>query len=112
MVVVTDEPVKYQGVAIPGDQVTVLHRDRLDKKVLADLGACKGEVIDRPGEAGGWTDVKPAEPPPDTDGDLLPDKWESDRRGLDPAQANDPWQPNARGVPAVEAWLAALAGDE
>nr|WP_145548833.1 indolepyruvate ferredoxin oxidoreductase family protein [Variovorax boronicumulans] len=31
VVVVTDEPEKYQGVAIPGDQVTVHHRDRLDE---------------------------------------------------------------------------------
>lgn len=113
---VTPLPVTDLLVLLPPRAGDVLpgggHRDRLDKKVLADLAACKGEVIDRPGEAGGWTDVKPAEPPADTDGDLLPDKWESDRRGLDPAQANDPWQPNARGVPAVEAWLAALAGDE
>ena len=96
------------GDVLPGGR----HRDRLDKKVLADLGACKGEVIDRPGEAGGWTELKPAEPPADTDGDLLPDKWEADRADLDPARADDPWKPNARGVPAVEAWLAALAGDE
>ncbi len=30
VVVVTDEPEKYQGVAIPGDRVTVHHRDELD----------------------------------------------------------------------------------
>jgi indolepyruvate ferredoxin oxidoreductase len=30
VVVVTDEPEKYQGVAIPGEQVTVHHRDQLD----------------------------------------------------------------------------------
>ena len=31
VVVVTDEPEKYQGVAIPGDHVTVHHRDQLDE---------------------------------------------------------------------------------
>ncbi len=31
VVVVTDEPEKYQGVNIPGDHVQVLHRDKLDE---------------------------------------------------------------------------------
>lgn len=95
------------GDVLPGGG----HRDRLDSKVLTDLAACKGQVIDRPRQAGGWTDLKPAAPPADGDGDLLPDEWEAGQPDLDPARADDPWQPDAQGVPAVERWLASLAGD-
>ncbi|MBA4490845.1 hypothetical protein [Paracoccus sp. S1E-3] len=96
------------GDVLPGGG----HRDRLDRKVLEDIATCKGRVINQPGDVGGWTELQPAAPPADTDGDLLPDDWEAGRPGLDPARPDDPWQPDAQGVPAIEAWLAALAGDE
>ncbi|NHF73091.1 pectate lyase family protein [Paracoccus xiamenensis] len=95
------------GDVLPGGG----HRDRLDRKVLAELDDCKGQVIDRARDAGGWPKLDPVEPPVDTDGDLLPDEWEAGRPGLDPTRPDDPWQPDSQGMAAVETWLAQLAGD-
>lgn len=113
---VTPMPASQVLAALPPRAGDVLpggaHRDRLDRKVLADLADCKGQVIDRPKQAGGWTDLKPADPPADSDGDLLPDAWEAKHSGLDPAQPDDPWRDaNGDGLGTVENWLAELAGD-
>lgn len=94
------------GDVLPGGG----HRDALDDRVLADLGACAGRIIDDPDEVGGWPDPDPGLAPLDRDGDLLPDLWEA-ANGLDPGAATDPWTPTGAGAPAAAAWLAELAGD-
>lgn len=87
------------------------HRDRLDRMVLDDLGACQGRVINDPEEVGGWPDIARGEPPQDRDGDLLPDLWEA-ANGLDPDTPDDPWaDPDGDGRATVAVWLAELAGD-
>ena len=96
------------GDVLPGGG----HRDALDRRVLNDLARCEGRVIDQPDQAGGWPPIAPAPPPPDQDGDLLPDDFERSHPGLRPDRADNPWaDPDGDGVPAVEAWLAGLAGD-
>lgn len=87
------------------------HRDQLDQLVLDDLKNCAGHVIDDPAEVGGWPVTASGTPPPDRDGDLLPDLWEA-ANGLDPDRPDDPWaDPDGNGRPTVADWLAELAGD-
>lgn len=87
------------------------HRDALDRRVIDDLQACAGRVIDRPDEVGGWPVIDPAEAPLDADGDLMPDLWEA-AHGLNPAAKDDPWgDADGDGMPNAAAWLAELAGD-
>lgn len=88
------------------------HRDALDWRVLDDLANCRGVVIDRPDQAGGWPTISSVPAPADRDKDLLPDTFEASHPGLNPNVANDPWiDPDGDGLSAVETWLAGLAGD-
>lgn len=88
------------------------HRDALDARAIADIRDCTGEVIDKTAEVGGWPDIAASPPPVDTDGDGLPDAYETTRPMLDPARADDPWalDPDT-GLSHAETWLAELAGD-
>ena len=72
--------------------------DRLDARVVADVRRCSGRVIDRAAQVGGWPEQAVLPPPPDTDGDGMPDAWEA-RRGLDPHDAKDAWTPLETGLP-------------
>lgn len=85
--------------------------DRLDAMVIDDLRLCRGHVIDRVEQVGGWAALSPAPPRADADGDGLEDGWEA-ARGLDPRHKNDTWAiDRITGYPLIEAYLAELAGD-
>ncbi len=89
--------------------------DSLDETVIEDVRNCTGEVIDRVEQVGGWPEISAGDlsAVKDSDGDGLPDAWEQTRDGLDPTQADDPWDIDAvSGMSYVETWLAAMAGDE
>jgi len=91
-------------------------RDPVDLRVLgevADGTATCGDhgIIDRPSEAGGWPNLASTPPPPDGDGDGMPDAWEAGR-GLNP---HDPEDRNGHEIDAdstnIEVYLNELAGD-
>lgn len=63
-------------------------RDGVDKRVVSDVLASKGRIIDDEMSVGGWPDLEPGEPRPDGDGDGMPDQWEISH-GLDPADPDD-----------------------
>jgi pectate lyase len=122
---VSDDPQKPMSVvAQPADQVLDLVShiagdrltdrrppDRLDTMVIKHLRRCRGRVIDRVEQVGGWAELPLAPRRIDTDGDGLEDGWEA-ARGLDPSRSDDPWAIDARtGYPRIEAYLAELAGD-
>lgn len=86
------------------------HRDGLDRRVLADLAGCQGDVIDSPTQVDGWPAIPAAAAPADRDRDHFPDAWEASQPGMDPTRADNPWK-TLGGIPAIEAWLATLAGD-
>ncbi|WP_299147643.1 hypothetical protein [uncultured Tateyamaria sp.] len=108
---VVDHVLAHAGDRIAGTR----DLDPLDARVAADVIACTGQVIDDVTQVGGWPDLATIRDPAqvrDTDGDGLPDTWETGRDDLDPGAANDPWAHDAwTGLSFVESWLAELADD-
>ena len=76
-----------------------LFRDAVDKRAVDDTRAGKATImnggngstngyIDTPSAAGGWPELPSGEAPEDTDGDGMPNAWETEK-GLNPASAAD-----------------------
>ena len=67
-----------------------------------------GVIIDSQAEVGGWPDLEPGTPWIDTDGDGMPDDWET-ARGLDPADpADGSADRDGDGHTHLEDWLNSL----
>ncbi|MBX3180337.1 MAG: pectate lyase [Candidatus Hydrogenedentes bacterium] len=73
-------------------------RDAIDRRLVEEVrqgtatyggtrGAATG-IIDSPEDVGGWPVLRSLPPPSDTDGDGMPDWWETEH-GLDPGDSND-----------------------
>ena len=65
-----------------------LSRDAADARIVADVRARTGTIIDDVSETPGWPRLASSPPPHDSDGDGMPDDWE-ESAGLDPADAGD-----------------------
>lgn len=64
------------------------NRDTLDARIVSELAARIGDIIDHPSEVGGWPVMASGTPYADADGDGMPDPWET-TYGLNPANASD-----------------------
>jgi hypothetical protein len=51
-------------------------RDAVDERVVRDVEKGTGGLIDDPSEVGGWPELDPGDPYPDTDHDGMADSWE------------------------------------
>jgi hypothetical protein len=65
-----------------------LSRDAADSRIVADVRARTGTIIDDVSETPGWPQLASSPPPRDSDGDGMSDDWE-ESAGLDPADAGD-----------------------
>lgn len=77
--------------------------DAIDQRVVGEVRAGAGRIIDTVAEVGGWEALAgwaPGAPPADADGDGMPDAWER-ARGLDPADPADA----ARQAPSGYTWV-------
>lgn len=63
-------------------------RDALDERIVNDVKNGTGKLIDKPEDAGGWPELNGDETIEDTDGDHIPDAWET-KYGLDPNDRAD-----------------------
>lgn len=63
-------------------------RDAVDRRLVEHVRARGGKIIDSQNEVGGWPRYRAAQPPPDADGDGMPDAWEK-ARGLNARDASD-----------------------
>jgi pectate lyase len=63
-------------------------RDAVDARIVSEVQNGTGRIINSPSEVGGYPTYRNGTPPVDTDGDGMPDTWES-ARGLDPNNAAD-----------------------
>jgi len=63
-------------------------RDAVDKRLIDDVKARRGELIDSQDQVGGWPVLKSAPAPKDADLDGMPDTWERKNK-LDPRNPED-----------------------
>jgi len=79
-------------------------RDRADRRVVRDVEAGTGGLIDSQSEVDGWGDLDPGEAPDDGDRDGMPDNWERDH-GSDPARADHNGDVDGDGYTNLENYL-------
>ena len=63
-------------------------RDPVDARLVGHVRTRAGKLIDSQTEVGGWPELKSGTVPVDTDGDGIPDAWETSH-GLNPRNAAD-----------------------
>ena len=51
-------------------------RDAVDARIVNEVRRRNGSIIDSQSQVGGWPELKSTTPPPDIDGDGMPDRWE------------------------------------
>jgi pectate lyase len=76
-----EQVIKYAGAVTP-------KRDTVDQRVIYSVINKTGQIIDSQRDVGGWPHYAGGEPPPDRDGDGMPDEWER-AQGLNPNDAAD-----------------------
>jgi pectin methylesterase-like acyl-CoA thioesterase len=65
-----------------------LARDSVDTRIVTEVRGDSGAQINSQNEVGGWPALNSTSAPADTDGDGIPDEWESEH-GLNPTDAAD-----------------------
>lgn len=65
-----------------------LVRDAVDERFITDVRQRRGKLINSQTEVGGWPELKSGPAPLDSDGDGMPDAWET-AQGLNPGDASD-----------------------
>jgi pectate lyase len=85
-----------------------LVRDAVDLRLISDFHQRKGRIINSQSEVGGWPQLRSLAAPLDTDGDGLPDAWET-AHGLDPHNPVDGASTDKKsGYTQLELYLADL----
>ncbi len=84
-------------------------RDAVDARIVAEVRARSGRIIDSQEEVGGWPILAEGAAPPDRDGDGMPDAWEREH-GMDPAAADGHLDGDGDGFTNLEDYLAWRAG--
>ncbi len=80
-------------------------RDVVDARIVAEVLAASGRIIDSQHEVGGWPSYAATPPLPDSDHDAMPDAWEK-RYGFNPKDASDgPKDADRDGYTNVEEFL-------
>jgi pectate lyase len=96
-----DAVLAHAGAVLPA-------RDAVDRRIVADVEAGTGGLIDSQDDVGGWPELKSTAPPADSDRDGMPDDWER-KHNLDPDDASDGSQIADRGYTHLETYLNELA---
>jgi len=86
---------------------TLPRRDTVDARIVSDVRASTGRIIDNPAQVGGWPALAAGVPPPDTDRDGMPDDWER-ARGLDTQRDDSRGDRDGDGYTNVEEYLNGL----
>lgn len=67
---------------------TLPKRDVVDQRIVQEVTAGSGQIIDDPAQVGGWPQMTSGTPPTDTDQDGMPDSWEQ-QYGFQPGVAGE-----------------------
>lgn len=90
---------------------TIPRRDVVDLRVIEQVKAGGGGLIDSQDQVGGWPALKSAPAPLDSDADGIPDEWELGH-GLDPQNPKDGARVTDSGYTQLELYLNSLAASE
>jgi pectate lyase len=90
------------GATLPG-------RDSVDRRIVGDVRAGTGRIINFQAEVGGWSGYPVTTAPLDSDADGIPDAWEN-KMGSDPRDPSDASQEGRSGYSRLEEYLHALGG--
>ncbi len=103
---VTSAEAPYQAVL---EQVGATRpvRDRVDARIIEEVRAHTGGIIDSQKDVGGWPVYKSTSPPADTDGDGIPDEWEV-AHGLNPRDPSDASAVDGSGYTNIEKYINSL----
>ncbi|KQV61141.1 pectate lyase [Pelomonas sp. Root1217] len=85
--VTVDAPDKTLARVLAGAGASLV-RDAVDERFIADVRQRRGKLINSQTEVGGWPTLKSAPAPLDSDGDGMPDAWETSH-GLNPRDPSD-----------------------
>jgi hypothetical protein len=77
-----------EGALLPDVGATAPARDAIDQRIVASVRDRISGLIDDPSEVGGYLTVPTGSPPSDSDGDGMPNAWET-TNGLNPSVASD-----------------------
>jgi len=84
-------------------------RDSVDSRIVAEVRQGSGRIIDSQRQVGSWPEYRPGEMPRDSDGDGMPDEWET-AHGLNPREPKDGTADRDRdGYTNIEEYLNGLA---
>lgn len=86
--VITESAAAAFENVLAGAGATLPMRDAVDARVVAQVRAGTGRIIDSQREVGGWPALAAGSAAPDRDGDGLPDRWET-KHGFNPDSAAD-----------------------
>ena len=112
-VAVTVEPAAEAYNKIVAGVGCSLHRDSVDSYLIQTLTSKTGQLIDTQTDlaeqvgGGGFGELKGAAAPKDTDGDGIPDAWET-AHGLNPNDASDGNKLDKSGYTMLEVYLNGL----
>lgn len=82
-------------------------RDAVDTRILAGVADGTGRIVNSQTDVGGWPDLAPGASWTDSDGDGMPDDWES-ANGHDPASSDGGADRDGDGWTNLEDWLNSL----
>jgi pectate lyase len=87
-----------------------LHRDAVDARLIDDLTSLgkRGQIISAPEDVGGFGALKGGPAPKDSDGDGMPDEWET-AHGLNPHDPADAQRLDPSGYTMLEMYLNSLS---
>jgi len=86
-------------------------RDPVDERIVHEVIAKSGHIIDSQADVDGWPEYSSTKPPADLDGDGMPDTWERDH-GLNPINPSDgKTDRDMDGYPNIEEYLQHLIGE-
>jgi formylglycine-generating enzyme required for sulfatase activity len=86
--VTTHTPTTAYAKILAGVGATLPARDAIDARIIEQIRAGTGRIIDSQNEVGGWPRLASGPVPADSDNDGMPDTWER-QSGLDPANPAD-----------------------
>ena len=97
-------------VVLDNAGATLPRRDLVDVRIVEQVKSGKGRLINSQNDVGGWPVYETGEVPKDSDGDGIPDEWES-AHGLDPKNAADGARLRTDGYTNLEAYLNSIKHD-